>query len=164
MTMAYRVAVLNQGQLVQVDTRAGVYNHPATSFVGGFLGSPPMNFIQCSLVHSSERDYLDGGGFQMILSDEDIQKVRQQEATELTLGVRPEDVLIHEKNRGEDLESEVYVIEPLRSEVIVNLKLGDNIIKCKAAAGFSPSIGQKVWMSFKDHKLAIFSKAGQAIA
>ena len=46
MSMADRIAVMHAGRIVQFDVPAVVYDHPATTFVGGFIGSPPMNFIR----------------------------------------------------------------------------------------------------------------------
>src|SRR6185295_11249887 len=50
LSMSQRIAIMNLGVLQQVGTPLDVYNHPATLFVAGFIGTPPMNFIQCVLV------------------------------------------------------------------------------------------------------------------
>ena len=50
LSMAQRIAIMNLGVLQQVGTPLDVYNHPATLFVAGFIGSPPMNFVDCTLV------------------------------------------------------------------------------------------------------------------
>ena len=45
MGLADRIAVMHGGRIVQCDTPTNVYSRPATAFVGGFVGSPPMNFL-----------------------------------------------------------------------------------------------------------------------
>ena len=56
MSMAHRIAIMNNGVLQQVDEPLTVYNNPATLFVAGFIGSPPMNFVDCQLVDDSIAD------------------------------------------------------------------------------------------------------------
>src|SRR3546814_15603306 len=47
MTLADRLVVMNQGRADQIGTPQDVYNRPATTYVGGFIGSPAMNFVAC---------------------------------------------------------------------------------------------------------------------
>src|SRR4029079_16077658 len=54
MTLGNRIAVLNKGQLMQLDTPLHLYNYPATKFVAGFIGSPTMNFIKGTIQKQGE--------------------------------------------------------------------------------------------------------------
>src|SRR6185436_9964871 len=55
MTLGNRIAVLNKGKLMQLDTPLHLYNNPANKFVAGFIGSPTMNFIKGSI--QKQEDY-----------------------------------------------------------------------------------------------------------
>ena len=67
MTLASMIAVMNEGTLQQLDTPDNIYNRPRNQFVAGFVGSPPMNFIELgpdetSALSASLRTYLEGAG------------------------------------------------------------------------------------------------------
>ena len=88
MTLASRVAIMNEGQLQQVDTPKNIYNNPVNLFVASFIGSPSMNFIRGNI----ENHKFSSEGLQINVSSE-IQK-------NVILGIRPEDMIIveaHEK-------------------------------------------------------------------
>ncbi|MCG6204151.1 sn-glycerol-3-phosphate ABC transporter ATP-binding protein UgpC [Rhodopseudomonas sp. HC1] len=94
MTLADRVVVMNKGRIEQVGTPTELYHRPATRFVAGFIGSPAMNFIPCTLED-------DAGRLQIRLSDTLAMPVPAQRAAhyrglaqdkKLQLGIRPEHI------------------------------------------------------------------------
>jgi multiple sugar transport system ATP-binding protein len=160
MTMADRVAVMNLGAVQQVGDTREIFNFPANLFVAGFIGSPPMNFINCSLMEKDESYFLDTGAF-ILPIPVDIGKTIKENATgsDLILGARPEDISIGKKKTPEKfVEGEVYIIEPLGSEVILDLTVGNNIIKVKANPDFAVSIGERVWIGLNMEKIHLFDK------
>jgi multiple sugar transport system ATP-binding protein len=166
MTMADRIAVLNSGVLCQLSTPMMTYDLPSSTFVAGFLGSPPMNFIDCSLMDEDGKTFLDAGTLKLDVSELAAVIREKSTSSEVVLGVRPEDTLVHkDRPRGEDtVEAEVYVVEPLGAAVIVDLKVGGNILRSETRQGLLPSIGDKIWVSFRRSKLHIFDKkTGKAI-
>lgn len=64
MSMADRIAVMNEGRIMQVGTPDELYNKPSNLFVAGFIGSPPMNLMDCTLIGE---DVLDFGPFKLRL-------------------------------------------------------------------------------------------------
>ena len=73
------------------------------------------------------------------------------------LGLRPEDIRIHtEKTKESSIQTEIYVTEPLGSETIVDIKLGDNIIKVLTEADVPGKSGQPIWITFNYSKLHMF--------
>jgi multiple sugar transport system ATP-binding protein len=160
MTMADKVAIMNLGLLQQLGDVHEIFNHPTNLFVAGFIGSPPMNFIGVTLTERAGSCFLDADSFTLPIPN-DIGKIIKEKATssELILGVRPEDISLG-KNRTQEksVEAEIYVIEPLGSEIIVDLKLGDNLIKVKTTPDFALSIGEKVWIGFDMEKIHLFDK------
>ena len=85
----------------------------------------------------------------------------KQQATsyELILGVRPENILVHKKRiPAANIEGEVYVLEPLGSEIILDLKVGENLIKAKTPPDFRVNTGDRVWLSFDMNRIHVFDK------
>jgi len=164
MTMSDRIALMNQGYLQQLETPNDIFEHPANLFSAGFIGAPPMNLIECSY---SEDGFLDAGYFQLALP-KDVQALIKEKATgsELILGARPGCVRIlrEPKTRGECFEADVFIVEPLGEEVIVDLKIGEIDLKSKCSPELNIKMGEKVWIEFEVNRLHIFDKKnGNAI-
>ncbi|RLE87980.1 MAG: sugar ABC transporter ATP-binding protein, partial [Thermoprotei archaeon] len=150
---------LNKGELQQYSSADELYNKPRNLFVAGFIGSPPMNFIDCTLVEKEGNYYLDAGSF-MVKLPIDLGKLVAEKATgpELVLGVRPEDLKISLKPTENSIESNVYVLEPLGKDTIVNVKLGDTLVKILAPPYIRLSIGDRIWIVYDLNKIHIFDK------
>jgi len=161
MTMADKIAILNFGKVMQIGTPGELYHKPANLFVAGFVGSPPMNFFDVTLVYDEKRGsyFLDSGEFQIKLPS-DIAKIVSEEAKgeELILGVRPEDIQVLKEPIEGVFEAEIYVIEPLGSETIINLKVGNYLFKSRMLGEFQEGHGEKVYVKFNVEKIHIFDK------
>jgi multiple sugar transport system ATP-binding protein len=160
MTMGDEIAIMDLGTIQQMGEAEEIFSYPANQFVAGFIGSPPMNFIDCTFTEKNGSYFLNAGTFTLPIPD-DISKTIGEKSTssELILGIRPDDIFVGKKKTPEEfVEAEVYVTEPLGAEVIVDLKLGDNLIKVKSAPSFAISIGEKVWIGFKREKMHLFDR------
>ncbi|WP_424004810.1 ABC transporter ATP-binding protein [Haloarcula salina] len=113
MTMSDRVAILNNGDLQQIDTPEVVYSQPANRFVAGFIGSPSMNFIDCRFDESSGT--IQTGAF-AIDAPSDVS------GDAATLGVRPEEMTIVPASDG-DFSAEVTVFEQIGAYNIIHLSV-----------------------------------------
>lgn len=157
MTMADRIALIDRGSLLQTGSPDEIYSHPATDFVGGFIGSPPMNFIDCRI--QSENNHLLLKAPDLHLDVTVWQKVIEvPSGSEVTMGIRPEDLSIISEESENAIRGEVYVIEPLGSEVIVNVKVNETMIKVKSPPSLRISPGSRVHMSVNLDNLHIFDK------
>ncbi len=103
MSLADRIAIMNQGVIVQCDTPLEIYRNPATTFVAGFIGNPPMNFVT---MQASADGMFEGLGHRM---------PGPRGHASLTLGVRPEDLTVASAGFGID----VAVVEPLGAHTLV---------------------------------------------
>jgi multiple sugar transport system ATP-binding protein len=111
MTMGDRIAVLNDGRLMQVGSPLELYHRPANRFVAGFIGDPSMNFFPVT----REGDRLVGDGFEYGLSAETAENLG--ETTDCVLGIRPEDIEVVETATGDhDFRTTVEVVEPMGNE------------------------------------------------
>jgi multiple sugar transport system ATP-binding protein len=164
MTMADRIALMDRGSLLQTGPPDEIYSHPATEFVGGFIGSPPMNFIGCNLHSEGDRLYLTAPSF--VLDVTEWRQVIEEKASgpEVIMGIRPEDMSIVSEKAENIIVGEVFVIEPLGSELIINVKVNEGIIKVKSPPTLKTSPGVRVQMSINHEHLHIFDKkTGKAV-
>lgn len=158
MSMSDRIAIMNEGNIVQVDTATNTYDHPNGKWVAGFIGSPPMNFFNCSLIEKNGEKFLDTGDF-VYRIPMDMQKlVDKRSGSELVLGVRPEDITIYDEKKSGLIEAEVYLVEPLGDCIVVDLAIGGNIIKARVASRTTMKGGSKAYLEFDDEKIHIFDK------
>ncbi|NBR77897.1 MAG: sn-glycerol-3-phosphate ABC transporter ATP-binding protein UgpC, partial [Microbacteriaceae bacterium] len=102
MTMGDRVAVMKDGVLMQVDTPRALYERPANVFVAGFIGSPAMNLLELKIV---------AGGVQFGTGSikVDAAVLGKTKAKTVTVGLRPEDLVLTTKGNG--ISVEIQVIE-----------------------------------------------------
>lgn len=155
MSMGDRIAVFNEGKIQQDGTPMEVYNTPKNLFVAGFIGSPPMNFIRGVL--SADKASLEiehGPPIPLQLSSSTLGQVEPGKA--YIYGVRPEDIRLHAETKDGTVPCEVYVVEPLGSENIVNIKVGGQIVKARTAPSYLPAISQPLWAEFEPERSCLF--------
>ena len=128
MSMADRIVIMKDGEIVQVGSPEDVYFRSADIFVAGFIGTPPTNFFPVSLERRGESLELVHPRFHVSLEAEDAARIGQRDARELILGVRPEDFSLVPKGTG-ILDAEVLVVEPQGSHQIVALEIEESIVK-----------------------------------
>jgi multiple sugar transport system ATP-binding protein len=157
MSMADKIAIMNAGELVQYDEPYAIYSKPASTFVASFIGSPPMNLMKAKVSDSSAGTYLDTGSFKYKLSDAAAKAVKSGGSTDVTLGVRPEDLMISMTKAADSIfDAEIYVVEPLGANTVVDIKVGAEILKAVAGGSFRADAGQKIWVSFPAESLHVF--------
>jgi ABC-type sugar transport system ATPase subunit len=156
LTMADRVAVVNLGCLQQFSDPDELYSHPKNLFVAGFIGSPPINFINVSLEKSDGGFLLKSRDLEIELPKETGSKAENNStSSEVVLGIRPEHIMINEKG---GVGTEVYVVEPLGRDILVSAKLGDSMIKVLTSPPFKANMGDRVRLSFNLDKIMLFDK------
>jgi multiple sugar transport system ATP-binding protein len=117
MTLGQRVAVLNKGVIQQVDTPQLLYRRPVNTFVAGFIGSPPMNFVRGRL----EAGMLELGDYRFQLPDA-VRRALRAESPDVLVGLRPEDFAdarLTGANGRTVLPAEVEIAEQLGPETFV---------------------------------------------
>jgi len=160
MTMAKRIAVMRYGKIEQLATPQGIYHCPRTRFIAGFIGSPPMNFLDGTLTEKNGKSYIDLGPFSTEIPPKAAELIKEKAtSSKVIFGIRPEDIIIQKKKVPKQVESylcEVYVVEPLGSELLVNLNIGENIVKVKTDPSLDVNIGEKIWTRFRKDKIHVF--------
>jgi multiple sugar transport system ATP-binding protein len=126
MTMASRIAVMDQGRLQQVGSPQELYDEPANRFVAGFIGSPAMNLFETELRREGDSLQLDGPGFSFEAPEHLGAVLAEIEGDAVTLGLRPEHIHVPEFTpSGVDtveVEVEVEVVEPMGNETVLHLR------------------------------------------
>ncbi len=159
MTMGDKIAILNEGVLQQTGTPDAIYFNPSNMFVAGFIGSPPTNFFDCTLMEGVPCT-LNTGEFKYTLPEHLAEAVTKCTADACVLGVRPQDVLVNkEAKRKKGLVKVVLdMIEPLGDVTILDLKVGDYLVKAVVSPDFKAELGDELWIEFPAEKIHIFDK------
>ncbi|MFW9988930.1 MAG: ABC transporter ATP-binding protein [Candidatus Odinarchaeota archaeon] len=160
MSMGDRIAILNDGVLEQVGTPEEIYENPKNLFVAGFIGNPPINIIEGSLVKREGKVIVESDFFsyQLANGNEIIEKTK---SLKIQLGIRPEDIVITKENKDNGIQADVEVIEPLGRENIFHLKVNGNPLIAVSIINRDLNIGEKVWISFDTNRIHIFDKNSQ---
>jgi len=163
MTMGDKVAILNEGALQQIDHATDIYFHPVNSFVAGFIGTPPTNFFDCTLTREEPYSF-DAGPFKYPVP-EYLQEKAKEWSSSLTLGIRPQDVMVHVKAKGKGMiKATLEIDEPLGDRQVLDLKVGEYLVKALVLPDFKAALGDDLWIEFPSDKIYVFDKkTGQAL-
>lgn len=151
MTMADRVGILNEGEILQVGTPDEIYNTPATTFVATFVGSPQINVILAEV----KGDFLNLPSLGINVDLTSKQKAALDGRKEILYGVRPEDVEVT-KGDDKDHSSQVYFKQSMGAEDIVNLKCGEGTLRALVEPHLKLKEGDDVSFSFDIERSHIF--------
>ena len=128
MTMGTRICVLNAGDLQQIDSPYNLYHNPRNVFVGGFIGSPSMNFFDATLKEEGGSMLIDTGVFQLKVPAAKSGPYRSHVGKKVIFGIRPEDIHDMEYQPPgiipDQIEANVEVIEQMGNEMIIYLEEG----------------------------------------
>jgi len=154
-TMANRIAVMNSGVLQQVATPNEVYNSPNNKFVASFIGSPSMNFVDCTFDEARSSLEFDSFRINVAHSADSIRKAAS--GSELTLGFRPEDVAVFpEKAPRDGIEAMVDLAELVGDKMLLHLIISKTEATAIIPRGMEPRLQKKVWI--KIDKMIVFDK------
>ncbi len=152
MTMATRIAVMNEGRLQQVGPPQAVYERPHNLFVARFIGSPPMNTIPATFVVDASEAFVDLGSGRFPVSAVGGEAVVH--GTKVIVGVRPE----HLRIDNGPVEATIVAVEWLGHErhVVCDLA-GEKVTIREPAAGDLRSAGEKVRLTADPAQVHLFS-------
>ena len=178
MSMADRIAVLHAGRIQQLGTPSEIYNHPTNLLVAGFIGSPSMNCIPCRISKNDGDVQVtlsggENGNNTFVIKDARVVKAisEMDSDREFVFGAHPEDVLVNHQDVSSTFpvevntfRAEVYSVEPLGAETIVEITLGKvsdgshTIIKSRTSPNFEAEIGDTIYVSFVPDRIHLFDK------
>lgn len=132
MTMGDRIVVMKDGHIQQIDEPIQLYDHPSNKFVAGFIGSPPMNFMEGELAEENGELYFNEGTVKIKVYEGHHEALAGYNRRRVTFGIRPEDFFDAEQitvnGRFAEMTAQVEVVEPMGSEIYLYLTTGKNAI------------------------------------
>lgn len=154
MSLSDRIAVIHQGEIQQCGTPLEVYSKPSNTFVAGFIGSPPMNFILAS-VYRQDPIEIDCNG--IILSLEiPLPTFTKRGMGGLLVGIRPEDITVSVRRSDDDIEVIVSLIESAGSFNWVDFIWNGVKVKGTSRLGGELKAGSRAFMRFPLDKIVVF--------
>jgi multiple sugar transport system ATP-binding protein len=132
MTMGDRIVVMKDGIVQQVADPISLYDHPVNKFVAGFIGTPPMNFIEGELAGEGDNLVFNEGAFSIPLKGRVGQLLKDANIAKgpITMGVRPETLIdpSEPKEGGNyaEVKARVEIVEPMGSELYLYMTTGKN--------------------------------------
>ena len=158
MTLADRVAIMDRGVLQQVGPPKAVYAKPASVFVAGFLGSPPMNLLNAWATSVAGSPGLEIAGTAIPATGRLTAglTVLPGNQSEVILGIRPEETLIRREPGSESIPGEVFVVEDLGNERLITLDLGGQFIVARVPSDYPAEMGERLWFGFDPERAHLF--------
>jgi multiple sugar transport system ATP-binding protein len=162
MTMGDRIAVMREGVLQQVADPISIYDCPVNKFVAGFIGSPPMNFLQGRIIKKNGRIYFDEGKITIKIVEDMHEKLLPYAEKEIIFGIRSEDIydklFVSEAPPENIVRVNCEVAEPMGSEVYLYLNTGRHTFIARVGAHDRPKVNQDMDVVFDMSKVHFFDK------
>jgi multiple sugar transport system ATP-binding protein len=156
MTLGNRIAVLNKGNLMQLDTPLQLYKNPDNRFVAGFIGSPTMNFIKGILKKEGDYFFIEASpGCKIAVGSAIPSELQGNVNNELEIGIRPENIIIS-NNEIEGIAQnilEVAAYENMGNEQLIYLALNNQTLIARRQQQDPLEIGFKFFVSFPEEKI-----------
>lgn len=159
MTLGQRVAVLKPGGVLQqFDTPQKLYDEPANVFVGGFIGSPAMNFLPGNLEETNEVLYCCGDAFELPIEGGRASQAKAQGSRACVAGIRPEDFRLCTDTEHGAMRVNVKVVEPLGSEQMIYGDVGETEVVVRLEPDQRVSVGQQIDLAVNLDKMHLFDQ------
>jgi multiple sugar transport system ATP-binding protein len=143
MTLGDRIVIMKDGFIQQTGTPHEVFNHPANLFVAGFIGTPQMNFFDGELKKDGVTYFVRVGDAHIALPESKQRALRDaaHEEKDITVGVRPEHLVLLNENDGEEgLSGTLLFREMMGSSVHLHVKVGGQEVVLVLPTGTQDSI------------------------
>ena len=155
MTMGHRLAVMNEGEVVQLDTPENIYKYPSSRFVAEFIGSPPMNFLNMEINEKNGKKFLKNDSLELPVPD----SIKDLGENTVIMGFRPNEIELVSQG---GVSGTVTVVESLGAEKLVYLKLGENTISILVPSEEKIKSGENLQFSLRPEALHLFNDSNQS--
>jgi len=161
MTLGSRVVVMRDGWVQQVGDPMEIYTRPQNRFVAGFIGHPPMNLLPGAIRSdpAPSVSFGEGVGFRITKAARDrMGDIR--EGGRFVLGFRPEHARLRKDGADRERSVRLDLIEPMGSEVWLEVVWGDRGLRVKVPADFDGTVGQEFELEIDESRLHFFDPGG----
>jgi multiple sugar transport system ATP-binding protein len=163
MTLGDRVVVMKDGTVQQVGGPLELYERPANRFVAGFIGSPAMNFIGATVSASGDALWAEARGLRVRVPPHKLERLRAHAGQRVVLGLRPEALRPASASDGDySFDAVIEVVEPLGSEILLNVRAGDSPVVARVDPGLRFSAHERVRLAFDPARVHFFDAATEA--
>jgi multiple sugar transport system ATP-binding protein len=159
LTLGDKIAIMRQGVLQQVDSPKEIYERPANVFVGSFLGSPSMNFLNGTVREEGGRAEFQGESFRISIPTRWLRALESGDRHAdrgLILGIRPENIQLSHRFQDDHIRARIYVVENMGNETVVEVDLDGHIITARVGADFEGEMGDPIGLRFNLEKAYLF--------
>jgi multiple sugar transport system ATP-binding protein len=153
LSMGDRIAVMKDGVIHQCDHPSIVYDQPANEFVGGFIGNPPMNFMQGQVQRENGQTRVSIGGFHLTPAESLQPLLQPYDGKPILLGIRAENMETLNHPAEDALPVQVLVVEPLGAQNLLTIEIGTDIVKVATHPTFQVAPEDQVWLRFPADKI-----------
>ena len=150
MTMGHRLAVMNEGEVVQLDTPENIYKYPSSRFVAEFIGSPPMNFLNMVINEKNGKKFLKNDSLELPAPD----SIKNLGENAVIMGFRPNEIELVSQG---GVTGTVTVVESLGAEKLIYLKLGEKTISILVPSEEKIKSGENLQFSLRPEALHLFN-------
>ncbi|MBK6902921.1 MAG: sn-glycerol-3-phosphate ABC transporter ATP-binding protein UgpC [Saprospirales bacterium] len=167
MTLGDRIAVMNKGEILQIDTPNNLYAHPKNLFVAGFIGMPPMNFVEGRIGKDQEGLYFQDHSKTLLARTPKRPELEPYLDRELTMGIRPEHIHPHPAKGAEHyaaFQAHIQFVERLGHESFAFSTLQDQQIVARLTPEETVEPLSEMALYLEIEKMHFFDKGtGEAV-
>jgi multiple sugar transport system ATP-binding protein len=161
MTMANKIVVMKDGWVQQIGSPLFLYNHPINKFVAGFIGSPPMNFLNVTVKDDGNSIILEEGSFKIKADSGHNEYLKEYIGKEVFFGIRPEDLIFTEKEGNNSMPLKVTVVEPLGADIHLWLTTETQSLVARTEPNYTFKVGDSVFFTPRMEKARYFEKINE---
>ncbi len=165
LSMGDRIAVINEGKILQVGKPSDIFNNPVDEWVASFISDIPMNIASCHLEVENRKYFAVNPYFKITLPEKQGSKLSStlKDNNKFDLGVRPNMVSINTSEKKENsIPANVSIVEDIGRTKIFSLFVGDIEIFSKIPSTEFPNNIKKVWIQFDEESLYYFNEKTKA--
>jgi multiple sugar transport system ATP-binding protein len=156
--MGDRIAVMKDGIIQQIDEPSIVYDIPSNQFVGGFIDNPPMNFMAGQVQRDNGQVNVQIGDFSLDPAPSMKPKLKPYDGQQVAIGIRAENMETLNTPTDDALKVRVLVVEPLGSQNLLTVNIGDDTVKVATHPIFQVKPDDDVWLRFPADKIRWFDR------
>ncbi|MDL1902556.1 ABC transporter ATP-binding protein [Anaerolineae bacterium CFX9] len=165
MSMGDRIAVMRSGKILQLDPPTTVYDLPVDQFVGGFIGTPPMNFLHGRVSGNGSGYTVQLGDFTLTPPAEMQPVLSSRHEQPILIGIRAECMEPMKTASPDAIPVTIDVVEPLGAQNLLTARIGEDTIKVSTHPDFTVAAGDTIWLRFPESKVRYMDvESGRALS
>ena len=158
MTLADRIVVMDGGYVQQEGTPEELFKRPANKFVAGFLGTPPMNFLDATIESRNDQLWLCGEGFMLSCDESTTKRLSQSESKEILLGIRPCDLEFNASAESSNsIDIDVVLSEYIGAQSVLIGDCDGQKVMVELKSDTPISLGEKLRFAVNTNDIHFFS-------